>query len=61
MDTQATTAPHGYIHRKDDYLKRSRSSCSVLDALGIPWKVGHCACRVETIRGGARAHGPSRG
>jgi DNA-binding FrmR family transcriptional regulator len=24
MDTQATTAPHGYIHRKDDYLKRLR-------------------------------------
>jgi CsoR family transcriptional regulator, copper-sensing transcriptional repressor len=24
MDTQAITAPHGYIHRKDDYLKRLR-------------------------------------
>ena len=24
MDTQATTAPHGYIHRKDDYVKRLR-------------------------------------
>jgi CsoR family transcriptional regulator, copper-sensing transcriptional repressor len=24
MDTQTTTAPHGYIHRKDDYLKRLR-------------------------------------
>jgi DNA-binding FrmR family transcriptional regulator len=24
MDTEATTAKHGYIHRKDDYLKRLR-------------------------------------
>ena len=24
MDTQATTAPHGYIHRKDEYLNRLR-------------------------------------
>jgi len=32
MDTQATTAPHGYIHRKDDYLKRSvrHALCSTL-------------------------------
>jgi CsoR family transcriptional regulator, copper-sensing transcriptional repressor len=24
MGTQTITAPHGYIHRKDDYLKRLR-------------------------------------
>ncbi|HVQ18125.1 MAG TPA: metal-sensitive transcriptional regulator [Actinomycetes bacterium] len=24
MDTQASTAQHGYIHRKDDYLNRLR-------------------------------------
>lgn len=24
MDTTGATSPHGYIHRKDDYLKRLR-------------------------------------